>query len=394
MSEKYTQDGVDVSEGDSFSAAAARVCRNSRGNSRFVEVIDFSTGHFRGPRGFRLRNLPDGCSMNLAPDGVGTKTIIIDAASTHARASQDLVAMCCGDITRWGGLPILFTNVLDVATLGKHRPDALRHERNINKSFRVMMEGLGKVAREQNIVVFNGETAELGICVGSENPEALTMFNWAGTAFGVYHPDKMITGDRLKPGLDVIALREYGFRSNGISSVRKAFNEKFGRDWYIHPSASRAIRDAAKSSVLYDKMFTYANGWYGTGRLDIQLIVHVTGGAIRSKFAEDILFPRGLSADLDDLWEPPMIMKDCAICRGLNGAECYETWNCGQGALVVTEPQNSLALILHAASHHIEAKVCGRIVSSQRPFLRIKSRFEAEVDIVFHSTVSTTPPLR
>jgi phosphoribosylaminoimidazole (AIR) synthetase len=77
---KYAQDGVNVAEGDTFSRFAGALCRETYGNSPYVEIRDFSRGHFRGPRGFRLKGLPKDCWMDATPDGDGTKVVLVDAA--------------------------------------------------------------------------------------------------------------------------------------------------------------------------------------------------------------------------------------------------------------------------------------------------------------------------
>jgi len=119
MKKVYAQDGVDVVEGDKFSAFAGSLCRETYNNSPFIEVRDFSREHFRGPRGFRPIHLPDGCYFDLAPDGEGTKPVLTDAAGYHDEAAKGWVAMTCGDITRWGGLPLVLVNNLDTDTIGK-----------------------------------------------------------------------------------------------------------------------------------------------------------------------------------------------------------------------------------------------------------------------------------
>jgi phosphoribosylaminoimidazole (AIR) synthetase len=131
--------------------------------------------------------------------------------------------MTASDITRWGGLPRIFVNVLDVNTLGER-------DSEVNDMYREMITGLKEVARQQRLVCFSGEIAELGSCVWSENQDARTKFNWAGFMLGVYHPDLMITGDSLEEGQLVISLQENGFRSNGLSSVRAALRIRFGED--------------------------------------------------------------------------------------------------------------------------------------------------------------------
>ena len=367
-----TQDGVNLKEGDSFSAFASEICRQSYKNSPFVRVHDHSRGHFRGPRTFTLRKLPRRVHFDLAGDGIGTKTIVIDAAYAHPDSGRNLVAMCFEDIDRWGGMALVLVNVLDVATLGE--TGSL-----VNNCYRSMLAELGQTAKDFGFVLYKGETAELGACVGSENPGAVCKFNWTGVAFGVYDPERMITGNDLRAGQVLVALREYGLRSNGYSSARAALRAKFGPEWYSDPTAKNAIQALARPATLYHRFLEDLNGWYHRDRIPVQLIVHVTGGAIRSKLGEDILFPRGLSANLNDLWEPPEIMRQCAQWRGrgMEDKACYETWNGGQGELLVVDDDDKVLeeLSLRAKAYGIEAKVCGRITKSANPHIKITSKF-------------------
>ena len=374
MPKKYAQDGVNVAEGDSFSKFAGDLCKQTYGNSPYIEVRDFSRGHFRGPRGFRLKNLPEGFWLDAAPDGDGTKVVLVDAAGDYQNGANGWVAMTCGDITRWGGIPLVLVNNLDASTIGKLGEP-------VNQAFRTMMLSLKRVADEQKFVMYKGETAELGTCVGSENKTALARYVWAGVAIGAYNPKTIITGDQVKEGMVIMALREYGFRNNGISSVRKAIALAYGPDCYSNPEAQEAIKKAATPAVLYDDFLASMNGWY---KRDFQpvipmyLIVHVTGGAIKSKFAEDILFPRGLSAHLDNLWEPADIMRQCTKWRGMNDEECYEVWNGGQGALVVIEEKDIVEFLGQAKRHGIEARVAGRITKEASPSVTIESKFSGD----------------
>lgn len=373
--DKYKEDGVDVEEGDSFSAMAGEMCRRTFKNSPFVEVKDFSRGHFRGPRGFKLVNLPDGVYMDAAPDGIDTKVVVIDAAFAHRYACRDVIAMTSSDITRYGGLPLVFVNMLDVKSLGKAGSKT-------NDAFRSMIEGLGEVAKEQNLICFRGETAELGTCVGSENVSALATFNWGGFMLGIYHPNRMITGDSLELGQAVMALEEEGLRCNGYSLVRKALKMKFGDNWPNNLDASIHIKAAAKPAILYDHFLTDLNGWgnYKSGpRITIHSISHISGGGIVGKFAKDILFPRGLSAELGSLYDPPEIMKSVAEWRGMSERECYTTFNGGNGMLVVINQIDAEYFTEAAKDYGIRAKRCGEIVKRDEPSILIHSRFGGEI---------------
>ncbi len=184
----------------------------------------------------------------------------------------------------------------------------------------------------------------------------------------------------------MFALRENGFRSNGLSSVRKAFAQHFnsqGSAWWVDPRAPEYIKAAAEPSVLYDKLLARANGWYDRkfkAPLKIKAIAHISGGGIPGKFAEDILFPLGLSAQLYELWEPPLVMKKCLIWHGeMTEKEAYQTWNGGQGMLVVVDRRDRAAFSRLAKAHGIEAREAGDIFTSPDPRLVIKSGYSGDL---------------
>jgi phosphoribosylaminoimidazole (AIR) synthetase len=375
--DKYHADGVNIELGDDFSSFCAKICRGSYNNSLFVQVTDLSKGNFRGPRGFTLKNLPSGCIQTLAADGVGTKVGIIVASGKLETAASNVIAMTAMDITRYGGLPLVFTNIFDVSSLGE--PGSETHALCIEA-----MRGLATIAEENGYVVLGGETAELGAYVGSEDIKAKLKFNWGGMMFGVYHPQKMIRGDTLAPGQVVIALRD-DFRSNGISSVRKALAIRYGEKWYKNPKALPDIIAASSPSVQYDRFLNYLHGWMNENDrllplIKMHLIVHLSGGAFESKLGKDMLAPQNLSAYFGDLFNPPKIMRDCAKWRGLSDRECYKTWNGGQGALVVINPEDVGLFMRNARRFGIEARVAGKISKKMKGYtVKIKSKFNGSI---------------
>lgn len=374
----YGQDGVNVSLGDQFSSFAGQLCRQTYGNNPNIKVHDFSQGHFRGPKGFEPIGMPSGTILDLSPDGIGTKSVITDAAFFHRFSSRDWVAMCAGDITRWGGKAALLINDLSVSSLGDDKHS------NAYLAACDLMIGLRETADECGYVMYKGETAELSSCVASENPNARLKYNWSGAALGFLNRKNLITGQHIKAGQSVMALRELGFRSNGGSSVRKAFARKFGPEWHKHPEAQKYIRLAAEPSVLYDEFLAHANGWSSPDLIPIikmSLVVHLTGGSFEGKFFEDILQRHGFSAELYSLWSPPEIMGLCSLWRGLTAKESYQTFNGGQGVLVVIDDCDADEFIGLAQSFGIEAQKCGEITAvTDRPRLVIHSKFDGTDD--------------
>src|SRR3989344_4212657 len=367
---KYASDGVDVDEESLFSQYAASICKASYKNSLYIEVQDFSAGHFRGPRPFILKGLPKGVSIEASTDGIGTKGIIIDAAKTHEDTAYDIIAMTASDITRFGGLPLVFVNVLDTVSVGEAGD-------KVSETYKKVLKGLGIVAKKSNIVVLKGETAQMGVCLGSEISYSKTKPNWSGTMIGAYLKDKMITGNTIGSGQVIIALKENGFRCNGISSLRKSLALKFGKEWWNNPKAKQSIKEAATPSVLYDTYLATLNGWFTKDfkeEVRIHGIVHLSGGAIKEKLAKDILFSRGLSAVIDDLWDPPAIMRKCAEWRGLSDKEFYQAWNGGQGMLLIVNKEDADYCIKKAKEFSIQAKIAGKITKEENPVVRIGSK--------------------
>ena len=107
--------------------------------------------------------------------------------------------MAFDDIVRHGGVVLGHANVADVSSASSEAQKA---------AYKELFIGLGEVATEQCIAILNGETAQLGLCVGSPNPNAVFPFNWSGTAFGLSHEKLAITGKEVATGDYIVALKQ------------------------------------------------------------------------------------------------------------------------------------------------------------------------------------------
>ena len=106
MATNYQEDGVNISAGDAFSKFCNGINQGTYRNSPYVEILDFSRGNFRGPKGYRFKNLPEGFIETGAADGIGTKVIPIVASGKIASSASNVIGMTGMDITRWRGLRI------------------------------------------------------------------------------------------------------------------------------------------------------------------------------------------------------------------------------------------------------------------------------------------------
>ena len=129
----------------------------------------------------------------------------------HGTVGQDLVNHCVNDILVQGAVPLFF---LDYLAAGKLEPDVAAQ----------VVEGVATACRENGCALIGGETAEMpGFYQAGE-------YDMAGFIVGVVERDRLITGERLRPGDALIGLRSTGLHTNGYSLARAILFERLGPD--------------------------------------------------------------------------------------------------------------------------------------------------------------------
>ena len=338
----YKQSGVDVKLGDIcskiMSKASDKTFGNRKGKIGEVKVLEKKGLH-------RLITISFGkYKLMLNSDGIGTKVEFAERMNKHSTMAYDLFAMLCDDSVRYGAEPVAISNVLDVNKLD---------ERIIT----VLARGMTKAAKDAGVAVISGEIAELGKRIdgyGNYN------YNWGGTVLSFLK--KEIKGEKIKPGNFIIGLQEKGFRSNGLSLVRKVMGKKYGKQWHRKTVDGKMIcKYALMPSKIYagtvSKMFDYVNG-----------IAHITGGGIPGKLGR-VLKKKKYGADIYNSFTPSWLMLHCQKIGNVRDREAYKVWNMGQGMLIVTDKPKKIMTI--ASEDGIKAKVVGEII--QEPVIKIKS---------------------
>ncbi len=353
----YSNAGVDVE----IEAKASRIMyeasrqtyKNRKGKvGNVVQLFD----DFSGLKVFPLGGLPYGSVGSIGFDGAGTKTEVSCRIKRFNTIAFDLVAMLTDDAVIRGGEPALIGSVLDIKSLGKD-------ERYL-PVVRELARGYVAAANEANVTIFNGEIAQMGALISGygEFP-----FNWGGACLWFGKRRRLISGKEVKPGQRVVVFHEPGFRCNGLSLVRKTYEEKYGPEWHQNRYSSQSgfditLGDAVmRPSTIYTRLMIYLHGGFkGKQRCKIYGAAHITGGGIPEKLGR-MLRPSGHGVHLTNLFIPGDCVLHCQKVGYISDYEAYKTWNMGQGMAVVVAPKDVETVIAYAKMFNVRAQDAGEI---------------------------------
>ncbi len=374
MVANYADSGVNIELGDDVSKilynAAKETWKNREG--KFGELI-VPFDDFSGVRAIDVSNLTEGTLMNIGFDGVGTKMEVAERINDHSTIAYDLFAMVCDDAVVRGAEPVLIGSILDVNSLGKNGT-------NYINEIKQLAEGYINAAKDANVVIVNGEVAELGSRVGGFGP---FNYNWGASVVWFANKDRLFTGFEVKEGDSIVSFKEKGFRSNGLSLVRKILKDVYGENWHTQEYNNKNI---AKLVLEPSKIYCAAvvemfGGFKGLPLAELHGVAHITGGGVPGKLGR-ILKPSGFGAILDNLFEPCDLMLLCQEKGNVIDEEAYKTWNMGNGMLIVTSEPDKVVDI--SKKYDVDARIVGQITSDKTIKIKNKGFFKEKEYLEFN----------
>jgi phosphoribosylformylglycinamidine cyclo-ligase len=323
---------------------------------------------FSGFRSIPLSQFKDkdieNLEINLGFDGVGTKVEIAERVDDHSTVAHDLFAMVCDDAVVRGAEPLAIGTILDMRQL-----DDTEHTR---EALRQLAYGYVAAASLAKVAVVNGEVAELGDRVGGFGS---FNYNWGASILWMAHKDRILDGNQLQAGDALIGLSEHGFRSNGITDVRKAMLQEYGDTW--HEKVDRSLSDVALGklvqapSIIYSGFMSELTGGYDITKkplANVSGVAHITGGGQPSKLGR-MLEPSGLGVEIPNPNAPPQIMLKMQEIRGFDDKTAYGKWHMGPGMVIATsEPEK----VLEAAERYgVAAQEIGSVTA--KPGIKLRN---------------------
>ena len=297
----YTGTGVDIDQKE----AAIKELLSSITTKRKGTIGKPLGGHYAGLIEFGEY------ALVLCTDGVGTKVKIAQELKKWDTVGIDCIAMNVNDALCVGAEPLAFVDYLAMDD-----PDPA-----ITKE---IGKGLAKGAELSNISIIGGETADL--------PELIKGFDLAGTCLGYVKKDRIILGDRIRPGDVIIGLGSSGIHSNGYTLARKVV-EKNGFSYTDHfPEGFYPGKTIGEIMLIPTRIYV-TETMELFKKVDVHGLAHITGSGLWNlpRLKEDVAFI------IEDPLEPQPIFRFLQQYGNIDDREMYQTFNMGMGLTVVVD---------------------------------------------------------
>ena len=330
----YASAGVDIKAGEEAVHRIKDIVR-----STFRPEVIGDIGGFGGLFAFPSDKYNNPVLVG-STDGVGTKALVANAVGRYDTIGIDLVAMCVDDLVCQGAETLLF---LDYISVGHVDPSHMQQ----------LVAGVADGCRQAGCALIGGEMAEHH---GAMQPGE---FDLVGFALGVVERDRLISGEKVRPGDVVIGLPSPGLRSNGYSLARKVLLEHAGLslDEPAWQGATHSLGDELLlPSVIYSPSVLSL-----MKIIDVHGVAHITGGGLTGNLKR--VLPDDCDAALDPAsWEHPPIFDRIQELGDVTAEEMAKTFNLGVGMSVVVSPEDSLRAIDHLRGKGQRAVEIGEIV--------------------------------
>jgi phosphoribosylformylglycinamidine cyclo-ligase len=332
----YAAAGVDIEAGDQ----AVELMKEWVAKTRRPEVMG-GIGGFAGLFDASTLSRFEHPVLATSTDGVGTKVAIAQALDRHDTIGFDLVGMVVDDLVVCGAEPLFMT---DYIACGKVDPERIA----------AIVQGIAMACAEAGCALLGGETAE--------HPGLLEPHEYdvAGAATGVVDRDKILGGDRVKPGDVVLAMESSGLHSNGYSLVRHILGKQ--SSWTLDRCVPELGRTLGDELLVPTRI--YARDCLALiGAVEVHAMSHITGGGLANNLARVI--PDSCQVGIDrTTWRPRPIFGLLQELGEISQSDLEATFNMGVGMVVVMPPHSADEAVQLLAERGLRAWVCGSVTSA------------------------------
>jgi phosphoribosylformylglycinamidine cyclo-ligase len=319
----YRDAGVDI---DLEASAIKALIKNLTYRRKGSYTMMGGAGHFAGLIDFGEH------ALALTTDGVGTKMLVADRMEDWSTVGIDCVAMNVNDLYVMNVEPIAFVDYIATDKL------------SIEKMAQIGI-GLNEGAMLANVDIVGGETASLRGLVNG--------LDLAGTCLGIQKKDRIISGEKIRPGDVIIGVSSTGVHSNGLSLARSVVEKYAGYD-----KKMRSGRTFGEELLTPTRI--YCESLKVTAACTVNGMCHITGGGLLNfnRLSEyGFLFDNPIT--------PPQVFSWIQEAGDITAAEMYRTFNMGMGFAYIV-PEKSVTCVHKMVKG---AQVVGKVVKEPGAFL-------------------------
>jgi len=284
-------------------------------------------------------------------DSVGTKLKVAFMANRHDSVGADIVGHCGNDILVLGAEPLFFLDYLGTSKL----------DPNVMKQ---LLEGIAKGCKEAGCALIGGETAELPSFYQEGE------YDLVGAIVGVVEKSKIITGERMAVGDDIIGLASVGLHTNGYSLARKIIFEVCGykHDDYISELGATIADELLKPHKSYVKSILNVLGKFNSDDFVVKGLAHITGGGLRDNVPR--ILPENCCASIKKgSWDMPTVFPFLQEKGDVDEMEMYRVFNMGVGMVAVVSPKFTDGIMAELRLGGEKVFKIGKIVEGEKKVL-------------------------
>lgn len=245
-------------------------------------------------------------------DGVGTKMMVAKMMQKFDTIGIDLVSATTNDIIVLGAKPL---TLLDYIANDKLNPVTIE----------IIVQGMVKACRENNISLVGGEIAEMpGTYLPGEH-------DLVGVITGVVEKEEAILGKDIEEGDSVVAFPSSGLHTNGYSLARKLCFDVGG---YRVDSRLPDLKQSLGEALLEPHLnYTRPVLHLISKKIPIKGMAHITGGGLLENIPRILPAHCAVHIRKQDCPTLPIFQLLCKL-GNLPDHEAYRVFNMGVGLVM------------------------------------------------------------
>ena len=330
----YKKAGVDITKIKKSQATIGKIIESTHKLQSKAKVAH-GFGHYAG-----ITELPGKMMLAIHTDGVGTKVLIANKMKKFDTVGIDCIAMNVNDIICIGATPISFV-------------DYIAANKNDQKIFKKIVEGLVKGAKKAGVPIVGGETAIMPDLFAGNG----FSFDLAGMVVGLLSKKQMVLGKSIKKGNVIIGAKSSGLHSNGYTLARKALLSKYSLKSKIKGIGVLGNALLTPTEIYVKPVLEIIQ------KCNVHGLAHITGGSFTK-----LLRLKKIGYDLDSLPKPPTIMQLIEE-QGVKSLEMYKTFNMGVGFCVVAPKNEEKRINSIFKKYGMKSKRVGQIIERKGVFV-------------------------